>query len=140
MIGLRAVLLLAGLGAATYGTLLLLRLDLPDLLDVGLWMVGGVVLHDAVIAPVTVVGVLLLRRVVGADWRTPLTVGAVVLLTVTATAIPVLGRFGARPDNPTLLDRDYTAGWLLLAGAVLLGVLAAGLLARRRASSRQPAA
>ena len=36
---------------------------------------------------------------------------------VTLVAVPVLGRFGARADNPTLLDRDYVAGWLVLAGA-----------------------
>ena len=41
-------------------------------------------------------------------------VGFVVLGSVTLLAMPVLGRFGARPDNPTLLDRDYSVG---LAGA-----------------------
>ena len=49
----------------------------------------------------------------------------VVLGTVTLLAVPVLGRFGARPDNPTLLDRDYTAGWLVLAGLTLVAVVVA---------------
>ena len=44
---------------------------------------------------------------------------------------PVLGRFGARADNPTLLDRDYLAGWLVLAALVAVGV-AAGTLVRSR--------
>ncbi len=48
--------------------------------------------------------------------------GFVVLGSATLLAIPVLGRFGERPDNPTLLDRNYTAGWLVLAALVAGGV------------------
>ena len=54
---------------------------------------------------------------------------------VTLLAVPVLGRFGARADNPTLLDRDYIAGWLVLAGLVAVGV-AAGTLVRSRRVGR----
>ena len=58
-----------------------------------------------------------------------------VLGSVTLLAVPVLGRFGARADNPTLLDRPYTAGWLLLAGLVLTSVVVATVVrARRRAA------
>ncbi len=132
MRALRLVLGALGLGAAAYGALLLARSDLADLLDVGLWLAGGVLVHDALVAPVTVVAVVLLRRVLAPAWRTPVTVGAVVLLCVSVTAVPVLGRFGARADNPTLLDRDYTGGWLLVAAVVLAGVVAAGLWSARR--------
>lgn len=130
----RGTLGVLGLLAGGYGGLLLLRLSGADLLDVVLWMAGGLVVHDAVVAPLTVLAVLALRGVVPVGWRSPVMVGAVVLLTVTATAVPVLGRFGARPDNPTLLDRDYVAGWLLVAAVVLGVVLVAGGVsaARRR--------
>ena len=121
-----------GVAAAAYGAVLLLALDLPDLLDAGLWLAGGVVLHDAVVAPLTVLATLGLRRVLPARSWTTVTVGLVVLLTVTLTAVPVLGRFGARPDNPTLLDRDYTGGWLVLALLVVLGTLAWSLSGRLR--------
>ena len=128
----RAGLGLVGVAAAAYGVVLLLALDLADLLDVLLWMAGGVVVHDAVVAPLTVLATVLLLRVVPRAWRTSLTVGLVVLLGVTATAVPVLGRFGARPDNPTLLDRDYVGGWLLLAAVVLVLVVVAPLVRARR--------
>ena len=45
--------------------------------------------------------------------RAPAVVGFVVLGSVTLLAVPVLGRFGARPDNATLLDRDYVVGWVV---------------------------
>ena len=44
----------------------------------------------------------------------------------------VLGGFGERPDNPSLLNRYYWLGWLVLAGVVVLAVLVAGLRARAR--------
>ncbi|SDS37773.1 hypothetical protein SAMN04488570_1746 [Nocardioides scoriae] len=139
-VAVRAVVGLLGLAAAAYGAVLLLGLDGADLLDTVLWMAGGVVLHDAVVAPLTVLATVLLVRVVPASWRTSLTVGLVVLLGVTATAVPVLGRFGARSDNPTLLDRDYTGGWLLLAAAVLLLALVVPVVARRVRAAGGPGA
>ena len=64
-----------------------------------------------VLAPLTigaaVAARLLPRAPAGRGRRSAL----VVLRTVTVTAIPVLGPWGARPDNPTLLDRNYVAGW-----------------------------
>lgn len=122
-----------GVAVAAYGALLLLGQDGPDLLDSLLWLAGGVVVHDAVVAPLTVLATLALRRLLPARTWTAVTVGLVVLLTVTATAVPVLGRFGAREDNPTLLDRDYTGGWLVLALLVVAGTLVGSLLRARRA-------
>ena len=50
-------------------------------------------------------------RVLPPDRLAPGVVALVVLVPVTLLAIPVLGRFGARADRPTLLDRDYWLGW-----------------------------
>jgi hypothetical protein len=60
----------------------------------------------------------------------------VVLGPVTLAAMPAWGRFGARPDNPTLLDRPYAAGWAVLAALVLV-VAGAGALASRRLGGAQ---
>jgi hypothetical protein len=119
-----------GLGGAAYGIVQLLDLGLDNLRAAAIWLVAGVLLHDGVLAPVTIATCLL----VAARWRrvpAPVVTGAVVLATVTVVAIPVLGRFGARADNPTLLDRNYVLGWLALA---TLTVVASGvaLVATRR--------
>jgi hypothetical protein len=126
----------AGLVVAAYGAWLVLGLPTqwwPGLL---VWLVAGVVLHDAVLAPVVVLVGLGLRRVVPEPARGPVVVGAVVLGSVTLVAVPALGRFGARPDNPTLLDRPYLAGWLVLAALVALGVAVATLVRSRRGAGR----
>jgi hypothetical protein len=130
--------LLAGLGvlvAAYGGWLLVSRQDLDRVVAAAEWLVAGVVLHDAVLAPVVLGTWVLLARLAPRSWRAPAAVGLVVLGPVTLLAVPVLGRFGARDDNPTLLDRPYLAGWLLLAGLVVLAVAAAGLVRSRHAGA-----
>lgn len=113
-----------------YGAWLLLSRE-DDLVAVASWFVAGVLLHDGVVAVLTVALGALAVRLVPAPARAPLAVGFVVLGSVTLLAVPVLGRFGASEANPTVLDRDYTAGWLLLAGATALAVAAATLVRSR---------
>jgi hypothetical protein len=126
----------AGVLLGLYGAwLLVTREDM--LADVAVWLVAGVVLHDAVLAAVTLALGALAVRVLPAPARAPVVVGLVVLGTTTLFAVPVLGRFGARADNPTLLDRDYTAGWLVLAAITAVAVVAAALVRSRRGSGRR---
>jgi hypothetical protein len=134
----RLLLGAAGVAAGLYGAWRLLRLGSDTLLDALLFLAGGVVVHDAVVAPLTVALTVLGTRLLPRAARRQVTVGVVVLLTVTAGALPALLRLGARPDNPTLLDRNYLAGWLVLAALVLLATVAAGPLLRR--TRRTPAA
>ena len=119
---MRAALAVAGLATGAYGAFRLLELGWANLAATLTWLAAGVLLHDAVLAPATIalaaVGIAVLPR----RLRGPSAGGLLVLGTLTVTAVPVLGRFGARGDNPTLLDRDYTAGWLVVAVLVLGGV------------------
>ncbi|MDF9714845.1 hypothetical protein INN71_01345 [Nocardioides sp. ChNu-153] len=134
MTAVRGVLGALGVGLAAYGAFLLLtRQEGPQVLDVALWFVVGVVLHDAVLAPLAGAVGWALPRVVPGPARAPVAAGLVVLLTVTLAAVPVLGRFGALPDNPTLLDRPYAAGWGVLAGLVTAAVVAGTVVRARRA-------
>ena len=73
------------------------------------------VLHDLVLAPLVIVARGRGGEAAPRAWRAPAAAALVVLGSVTLLAIPVLGRFGARADNPTLLDRSYWAGWALIA-------------------------
>lgn len=126
-----------GVGVAAYGGWLLLsRTDNDQLLDAGIWLASGVVLHDFVLTlGVLVVGALSLR-LLPEPAKAPAVVGMVVLGAVTLVAVPVLGEFGARDDNPTLLDRPYLASWLVLAAVTVLAVVVAGLVRSRRGPHR----
>ena len=122
---MRTRLLLGALGVAvaTYGGWLILQEDLSDLVDTAVWLAGGVVLHDFVLVPLTLLLGLALVRLLPANLRTPVVGGLVVLGTVTLMAVPVLGGWGANADNPTILDRNYPVGWLVVAGVTMLVVV-----------------
>jgi hypothetical protein len=128
---LRVAIGALGVLAGLYGGWLLLTRG-HDLLDVALWLAGGVVLHDAVLSVVVVALGVLAVRLLPVAARAPAVAGFVVLGSATLFAIPVLGRFGARSDDPTLLDRNYWAGWLVLAGLTLVVVAVATLVRSRR--------
>lgn len=124
---LRALIGALGIGAGGYGAIELLDLGLDNLRDTAIWLVGGVLLHDGVVAPLTVATGVLVMTALRRPLPAPVVTGAIVLATVTVVAVPVLGRFGARADNPTLLDRNYVLGWLALATltVVVVGVAVA---------------
>lgn len=133
----RGLLGAAGVVLVLVGLWRLLGTALPDLVNLALWLGGGVVAHDALIAPLVVLaGFVVLPRL--PSWsRAPAVAGFVVLLSVSLVAIPVIGRFGARADVPSLLNRPYGVLWLGFAGLVVLVVLAASLVRRRRPATGQ---
>jgi hypothetical protein len=134
---LRALVLGLGVIIGAYGAYLLLsRQNADQLVNAGVWLASGVVLHDFVLAPLVLGLVVVGTRITPAAARMPAAAALVVLGSVTLLAVPVLGRFGARTDNPTLLDRDYRAGWLAFVGVVLLVTVVATLVRSRRQSRR----
>lgn len=131
----RVLLALAGAAAAAYGGLLLLDQGPGDLVGVAAWLAAGVLLHDLVLAPLTIALVVVASRRLPHAWRGPAAAALVVAGSVTLLAVPVLGRFGARADNPSLLDRPYAAGWAVLTGLVLLVVGFWGVVRAHRPGS-----
>jgi hypothetical protein len=129
----RAAVGALGVLAGAYGAWLLLsRQDLTQLTSAAIWLAGGVVLHDFVLTPLVLLLVLVAGRVLPRHAHAPAVVALVLLGALTLLAVPVLGRFGARPDNPTLLDRSYDTAWLVLAGLTVVAVVVAFLVVRSR--------
>ncbi|MGI8901823.1 MAG: hypothetical protein ACR2HA_13030 [Nocardioides sp.] len=126
----------AGVALMLWGAWLVLGLDLPDLLEIGAWLTGGVLVHDFVVAPLVVLVWYVVVRLLPPWARAPFVAAAVVLGTITLAVLPSLGRFGAKPDDPFLLNRPYLAWWFALA-VVLLVVAAGWALAARRSADRR---
>ncbi|HEX4472204.1 MAG TPA: hypothetical protein VH085_09560 [Nocardioides sp.] len=130
----RAIALVVGVAATAYGLLRLLDLGWANTRSSLVWLLGGVVLHDAVFAPIVLGVALLALRVLPRERLAPVVVVLVVLVPVTLLAIPELGRFGARADRPTLLDRPYWLGWSGLATLVVVTVFAGAVVRARRST------
>ena len=122
----RTLLAVAGALVGLYGAVRLIGLGWGNLVATLPWLAGVVVAHDALLAPlVALIGAAAAGRLPRWSRRAAVVV-LVVLGPVTLLAVPTLGKFGAKADNPTLLDRQYVAGWVAVTGLVLV---AAALLA-----------
>ncbi|MFC5906565.1 hypothetical protein [Streptacidiphilus monticola] len=129
--------LLGGAGVALLGFGvhgLLTDAQIHDPVDVALWGLGALVLHDGLWLPaVCVVGALLTRR-------HPLLRGALlVAASLLAVGLPAVLRAGTDHGNASLLPLPYLRNLLVLVGGV--GVVAAvpaaaSAAARRRAARR----
>lgn len=128
-------LVVVGAGAAS-----LVGVPLPALVSIALFLAGGVVAHDAFIAPATVAGAGAARLLLPRSYLAPLAVATVLLGTLTLVALPVLVGVNESPDNATVVDRPYQATWAVLLAASAVAVVVSGALrsARRRATPAQP--
>ena len=131
----RLVLGVGGVVVIAYGGVVLLLT--VDVLGVAPWVIGPVIVHDLLVAPVTLASVWVGARYLPIYARTPALFGLVVSGSLTLVALSVIGRRGASADNPSLLNRDYVTGWLV-ALAVTWGAVLVSSLLRRAAARRQP--
>lgn len=116
-----------GVAMAAYGAWFLLAEaagSWGDLIATAVWLAAGVVLHDFVLVPVTLAVGYVVTRLLPPGRRAPVAAGLAVLGALSLLAIPVLGGWGANADNPTILDRGYVGGWLVVTAvvAVVVGV------------------
>ncbi|MCW2813667.1 MAG: hypothetical protein JWN84_1122 [Nocardioides sp.] len=135
----RLGLVALGVVAGLYGAYLLLsRQSSAQITSAAKWLAGGVVFSDLVVAAVTLAVGFLVLRFLPAAVRAPVVVGGVVLGSITLLAVPVLLSYGRKPDNPTLLDRDFVGGWAVFAAVVVVAVAVACVVRLR--ASRHPSA
>ncbi|MEH3131926.1 hypothetical protein [Mycolicibacterium neoaurum] len=112
----RVTLALAGVVLAGYGIVLLSDNPPAVLSRILIWAVVGVAVHDLVFAPLCAAAGWAGRRVLPPAWRSPVAVAGLCSVVLALLAIPVYDRPGLRPDNPSVLDRNYPLGlWLALA-------------------------
>jgi hypothetical protein len=110
--------------------------------ELGRWIIGSAVVHDAVLLPlVLALGVVVRRAVPQAAWapvRWALaTTGVLVLV-----AWPFVRGYGRRSGNPSLLPRDYGGGLLVALAVVWLAAAVLAVASTRRGrgrASRPPA-
>jgi len=103
-------------------------------LNFAAFYVGLALVHDFLLAPATIVIATGLRGVSSRAGRGLLFGALIVSAVVVLFAVPLVSGWGAQPDNPSFLPRNYALG-LALVLALVWGVAAAVLLARTRRGS-----
>jgi hypothetical protein len=116
VMAVRVVLVVVGVLFGLYGAVLLWDNPPVIIMRILVWALVGVVLHDLVFAPLCVALGFAGRRLIPGKWWPPVAVAALCSVVLVFLAIPVYGKPGLRPDNVTVLDRNYPLGlWISLA-------------------------
>ncbi|WP_395365947.1 hypothetical protein ACHGLA_33125 [Streptomyces sp. YH02] len=123
-----------GIGLMVFGGTLLL--EQPEPWRVGVWLAGGVLVHDGLIAPL-VFAIAAFSAAAGLRLRGVPRAALVVAGSLTAIALPPLLRPGG-VANATVLPLDYLRNWLLAMAAVaVITVAYAGVRAAMRRAARR---
>jgi hypothetical protein len=127
---IRLLVAVIGLGLGGYGALLLWENPPVIIIRILVWAVVGVVVHDFVFAPLCATVGWAGRRLIPAGSRAPIAVATLCSVVLVMLAVPVYGRPGMRPDNMTVLDRNYPLGLAVSLAVVWLSVLVYQVLRR----------
>jgi hypothetical protein len=112
----RVTLVVLGLVVGVYGAVLVLDNPPVIIIRIVVWALVGIVLHDLVFAPICVALGFAGRRLIPGRWCPPIALAALCSVVLVFLAVPVYGKPGMRPDNMTVLDRNYKLGlWISLA-------------------------
>ncbi|MCW2839833.1 MAG: hypothetical protein JWR55_1316 [Aeromicrobium sp.] len=132
----RSLLVLAGVACGLWGVWLMRDFTREQLTSEAFWLAGGVVLHDAVLAPLVVAVGYVASRVLPRGSRRPAAMAFLIWGTLTIAFLPVLTGEGGKADNDTILGRPYVLNWIVL--TVVLAVYAAvgGRIRRRISAAR----
>ncbi|MEV2225189.1 hypothetical protein AB0E01_35735 [Nocardia vinacea] len=142
MTAARILLLLVGSWLGWYGISALFDLPPTDLDSIAIWFAGGILLHDAVFAPICAALGLTARHLLPCTWWAVTACGAICSVALVLIALPVLDRGDGMPSNPTVLDRNYPVGLaaalILVWSLVFLAQAVAGRFRRGRAHNQIP--
>jgi len=137
----RIVLVVVGVLVIAFGAYVMVTTVRPNRIGgLGTWLLGAVILHDAILSPFVVLVGLGLRRAGRALrlWVLVVVQAAVVLGSVLALVVlPEIAAKHHGAKNPTVVPFDYTTRLLVVEGALLLvvvAVLVVGWLTARRNS------
>ncbi|WP_332642743.1 hypothetical protein [Aeromicrobium sp.] len=130
---MRAVLLTLGVCSGLWGLLLMRGFTSTQLISTGTFLAGGVIVHDAILAPVTIALGVLAARFLPGHFRAAVGIAFLIWGTLTLAFFNVLSGQGGKPDNFTVLDRPYLLSWVAL--TVVIAAMTIVVAYRRRPDS-----
>ena len=131
----RVMIAAAGVAFGLWGLWLMRDFTREQLTSEAFWLAGGVILHDAVLAPVVVVIGYAGSRLLPGHFRSSTATAFLVWGTLTVAFLPTLSGQGGKAGNDTILGRPYVLSWIVLTLLLVVYAVVAGFLRRRRAAT-----
>lgn len=125
---------LAGIGYGVHGALGAHRLTNPSYAL--RWLLAGIVLHDAVLAPLVCAAGLLLARLLPGPYRAVVQGALIVSATLALATLPLWRGYTSNPGNRTVDPLPYGRNLAIVLGCVWFS--AAALVAWRAWRMRRP--
>lgn len=129
----RLLLIITGVGFGLWGLWLMRDFTREQLTSEAFWLAGGVILHDAILAPIVVVAGILASRLLPDHFRTSTATAFLVWGTLTMTFLPVLSGKGGKPGNDTVLGRPYVLSWIIMTLVLVAYAVGVAFWRNRRA-------
>ncbi|SIR76758.1 hypothetical protein [Williamsia sterculiae] len=135
---IRLLLVLGALPIGWYGVSLIWEMNTIDKTSIGIWLIGGLIAHDAIFAPLCIAAGFGARRFLPQRWWPPVLAASAATLLLVLLAGPVLWPRSAATAAPgnnesaTLLDRPY--GLALAIAVLVIWALVVVTIARGRRS------
>ncbi|MET0493468.1 MAG: NAD(P)/FAD-dependent oxidoreductase [Actinoplanes sp.] len=113
-------------GALLVGYAVVGALTEPDVNKVGvlIFLVAVLIFHDALFLPLVIGFGALIQRAVPGAWRGSSRAAAIISLSLSVVAAPLVLGVGRSPDNPSVLPRAYGHGLIIVVALVWLAALA----------------
>lgn len=125
----RVAAIVCGVGISAYGAVGLVgSTDLHALRSAATWFVGGNLVHDALIAPATLLVGAVVARLSPAVVRAYLQAALIISAGVVLITLPLLSGRGYDARNPSALPLNYPRGLAvtLIGVWLVVGIIAAG--------------
>jgi hypothetical protein len=121
----RVLLAIAGMAMMFFAIIGIVTSPDTKLVRQGAFLVGTLLLHDVVLAPLFIGVGVLVSRIVRPPYRAVVQGALIVTAAVTFVALPFLLGFGRQADLPSALPRNYLGGYAIVLGAIWLAATAA---------------
>lgn len=132
MLGLRSLLALVGVGFGLWGLWLMRDFDVSQLTSMFKFLVAGVLVHDAILAPVVVVVGFAAAGLLPGHARSIAAVAFLIWGTVTIAVTNVLTGQGGSSGNSTIIGRPYVLSWLIMTAVLVVAAAIAAWSRRSR--------
>lgn len=137
---IRALLIVGAVPVAWYGLSLIWEMSPADIMSIVVWLIAGLIVHDAVFAPLCIAAGHAAKNILPQRWWAPVLAGGSATVLLVLLALPVIlprpeGK--AAPggnESLTILDRPYGLG-LTLAVLVIWALVVVMVVRNRHARS-----